>query len=113
MTAPDALARAELAGRLARDRGTQLAQRRDHEHPFSGWHPLAIIAAGVVAGALCGRMFGRPTPAAAATSLAVPLLAWLQAGPAAALRGWIRRERAAARAAAAGASNQDRQEQAR
>ena len=99
MSAPTALERADRAGRLARELGVRLATLRAAESTLSRWHPLAIVAAGFAAGAICGRLFGRIAPGTAAASFMVPLGAWLQGMPQVALRAWVRRQRAARKAA--------------
>ena len=86
---------------MAQQLGTQLALRRSAESSLAQWHPLAIVAAGFAAGALCGRLFGRIAPGTAAASLMLPLGAWIQRAPLVALRTWMRREREEARKAAA------------
>lgn len=101
MSAPEALLRADRAGQVAQQLGAQLAVRRNSESTLAHWHPLAIVAAGFAAGAICGRLFGRIAPGTAAASLMLPLGAWVQRAPQAALRAWLRRERAARKSAAA------------
>ena len=90
MSAPTAWARADAAGKRARELGADLALRRTRDPALSRWHPLAIIATGFVAGALFGRIVGRVAAPAATAGFMVPLGAWLQRASIGALGAWWR-----------------------